>query len=822
MSPAAYIASVDSLVATLKEHHPDNVVMPLRMNGIMKSPAFSHKDGRWTWERFADYADGSLEVNQPIGILMRSLIAIDIDDRSLIQEWEAAYPELQQCPKENTRKGAHYLMARTQLCDEMGITDVAKGMRQEEGSPKMDIDIKTITGTGTAGVLCVAPSPDKTWVREPSGALPPISDHLVTELARMRQHVVGARSRPPRPSPSPPVTRANRPNVEEVDDTEMYRLLSLLGQHRWDDYTTWYKIGMALKAEDTNGALGYREVFDTMSERSSRWTPEASTKWDQLPSESRVGLGTIHMWARQDNPDAYLAFRARTMRYNIRMLSKVGPTDHYHAAKCIQCLHPGEFVSTDEEKRAFYAFRDHRWHVGGASIITKAISNELAAALEEQMREVFDATDEAIHHGTRDERNEAKQQRLAAHKLWSATFNNSWKEAVVKELQHIAYPYDGRTFIESLDAKPELLGFENGILNVITGEFSDGRPEHLVTRTCGYDYTPVVDPEVRAEVDAFISSCFETDEEKDYLLHTLANCLRGYNKYELFPVWLGNTQNGKGATAELMAKTLGSNSVGYAGTLDVSYFTTPARSSSAPTPEVAALQGCRFVTSTEPEEKQQIQGGKLKSISGNDALNTRHCFGRIISFVPRFLVFMQANALPSLTKADDATQRRIMVQPWVYKFTKYPTGEYEKLVDTSIKADKAKSLGWRQQFMLILLEHLQKDMQRPDSKYPVDPPPQVSSASNSYADDCNPMGDWVADRLDFGQGLSTRFREWYEDYKEHALAMGNRPLGNKQARNCLMERYSKKRRLRVIQNNGPVYEGMALRPKEDGQEPCAF
>ena len=799
----SHSAELERLVTVLKEHHPDNVLMPLRHQ--LKSPVFGHKDGRWSWERFSDYAEDSLSQDQPIGILMRSLIAIDIDDRSLIPAWEERFPELQQCPKETTRNGAHYLMARTQLCDEKGITDVAGGLKEAADQQHLKIDIKTICSTGTAGVLCVAPSPNKVWVRAPSGPLPAISDNLVTELARMRQNVLGKQKLPAAPKPTAPSPPPRLPSSNEVDDTEMCRLLSLLAQHRWDAYGMWFKIGMALKGEDVAGTLGYREVFEAFSEKSASWTADAAIKWDQLPAVSRVGLGTIHMWARQDNPQGYQAYRARTMRYNLSMLSAIGGKAHYWAAKCVMCLRPGEFVSTDESKRAFYAFYDHRWHSGGDSIITEVISNELAAALRQKLDEVMEKTEEVMDSGTKSEQRAARAQRAKALSLWEDSFNTNWQDAILKQLQHRLYT-DGRAFLQQLDSNTSLLGFSNGILNVTTLEFGDGRPEHMVTRSCGYDYTPDVDEQVAADIHTFLQGCFQTEEEKLFCLQSLAAALKGTNQQEVFHIWTGTGQNGKGCTATLMERTLNDMEDGYAGSIDIAYFTTVTKNSSAASPEVAALQGRRWVTCPEPENCQQLQGGKVKKISGRDNITARHLYGQTITFKPQFIIWLQANGAPVLSKADGGTRRRIRVQEWVFEFMAYPMLPTEKQIDITFKETKASSLAWRQQFMLILLAN-----QVPI----VEPPQQVLRASEAYEQTCNPMAEWVNERVEFGPEFSVKKEEWYNDYRMWAGSLGQKYLGTKQAAQAIIDMYGKKKRLQTSTSNGTKYIGFRLIPTTD-------
>ena len=60
---------------------------------------------------------------------------------------------------ERTNRGFHYWFKRPAIADSLGYFD---GAAQRE--PK--IDFKSICSTGTSGVILVAPSPGKTWIRQ--------------------------------------------------------------------------------------------------------------------------------------------------------------------------------------------------------------------------------------------------------------------------------------------------------------------------------------------------------------------------------------------------------------------------------------------------------------------------------------------------------------------------------------------------------------------------------------------------------------------------------------------------------------------------------
>ena len=156
-----------------------------------KGPSFAHKDGKWNWERSDMCLWDRVEM---VGLLLKDLIVIDIDGKQFLEFYENHFPCLQTCPKDNTKKGAHYFFARTELCDAKRLYDGARALKSTvlpaEDNNVLPIDIKTVCSTGTCGFLVVTPSTDKAWVqgREPwTLGIHAIPDELVEALCELKK-----------------------------------------------------------------------------------------------------------------------------------------------------------------------------------------------------------------------------------------------------------------------------------------------------------------------------------------------------------------------------------------------------------------------------------------------------------------------------------------------------------------------------------------------------------------------------------------------------------------------------------------------------------
>lgn len=201
---------LEQLQAWLQNHSPQDLLMPLLMirgedGRVSKAPKHAHKNGAWSWERFNNEP---VQDTPNVGILMRTLICIDADtpeaEKYVEERWGHATCTTTQA---KTTKGTHHVFQRTDLCDQLGITDKARGMRVFGETGVLEIDIKTVTRTGTAGVLSVCPSEGKKWVRAPWDCAPkPLPDDIARDIAGMtvngrpKQQV---RPRPGRPARDP-------------------------------------------------------------------------------------------------------------------------------------------------------------------------------------------------------------------------------------------------------------------------------------------------------------------------------------------------------------------------------------------------------------------------------------------------------------------------------------------------------------------------------------------------------------------------------------------------------------------------------------------
>lgn len=137
----------------LRTNHANDLLMPVKSG--YKHPEYHHKGDTWSWSR---YEALQTRYDGDVCVLLNQLCVVDIDDSGVAAEMVKRFPVLLEAPCECTAKGFHYWFTRPSVADDLGYFDGA-GQRE----PK--IDFKAVCSTGTSGVIVVAPSLNKKWIK---------------------------------------------------------------------------------------------------------------------------------------------------------------------------------------------------------------------------------------------------------------------------------------------------------------------------------------------------------------------------------------------------------------------------------------------------------------------------------------------------------------------------------------------------------------------------------------------------------------------------------------------------------------------------------
>lgn len=249
-------------------------------------------------------------------------------------------------------------------------------------------------------------------------------------------------------------------------------------------------------------------------------------------------------------------------------------------------------------------------------------------------------------------------------------------------------------------SKPHLLAFSDGVYDLDKSEFRPIEPDDYVLFTTGYPFPKQRNPEVRARIQAFYDSIFDSEEIRDFRLLTVASCLYGAILDEVFFVLKGNARNGKGCEDKLISNAFGN----FYYTLHKNNLTQESKETDKPNPQMFNCYGKRYISVSETSPKDKLRIAPLKGLSAGDPVTVRTLHGKPITFRPTGPLNIQTNEIPVVEKLDDGSVTRARIVEYPFTFRDYEDLKNKvKKIDLSLKGLFG-SPAFRDEFMLMLLD----------------------------------------------------------------------------------------------------------------------
>jgi P4 family phage/plasmid primase-like protien len=304
---------------------------------------------------------------------------------------------------------------------------------------------------------------------------------------------------------------------------------------------------------------------------------------------------------------------------------------------------------------------------------------------------------------------------------WGATSESAGKIAAMIELARtekgISIPHRG------LDNQPMLLNCPNGTIDLTTGMLTSPRREHNLTKRIEVNY----DPAARCPLWlAFLSRVMGGSQEMiDFLRRAVGYTLTGDVGEQCLFFMHGMGKNGKTVFSETLRNLFGE--YGQKAPTDMLMV----RYGNAPTNDMARLPGARFVIAAEVEEGGRLAEGKVKDLTGNDAITARFLHQEFFEFDPTHKLWMYGNHKPEIRGTDDGIWRRIHLIPFMVTITKE---ERDPQLIKKLKAELPGILAWAVQGCL---EWQLTGLQVPEL---------VEKATNSYRAESDTIAEFIRDK----------------------------------------------------------------------------
>ena len=435
---------------------------------------------------------------------------------------------------------------------------------------------------------------------------------------------------------------------------------------------------------------------------------------------------------------------------NKLMFDLLNITSDENYAKIAYYLNPKKFIYDVD---TWYEFKNHRW-------IKKKGDN--ISFKRDVLKQIKTMLMQILEHYKDDKKASSyikKQIKNIGDDVASKKIMNKITEEFSYSCSDIdSNPEEGE-FYKKLDKNPYLLGFTNGVYDLKKFEFRDGKPEDFVSMTVGYPYANKYSKQIK-DIEKFFKQIQPDKEQREFVLTYLSSCLLGIQKDEIYIIFTGATRNGKTTCMELLNLTLGDE---YFGTIPTTFLTRPCSDAGKATPEIVALEKKRVVVTSENEANDKLNTGHVKKITGGDKMDGRQLYsGEMVNFKPQFKLISLFNQIPDVDKLDAGFWSRCKVVDFPMTFVENPTEENELALDKNLKQ---KLEEWKQDFMLLLIEHC-KQYVKNGLKFPK----SVEKQTNIYKSSVDCYENYFSENIIVEQknilrweDLKADFSYWYKE-----------------------------------------------------------
>jgi P4 family phage/plasmid primase-like protien len=550
------------------------------------------------------------------------------------------------------------------------------------------------------------------------------------------------------------------PKEYEIRETHYYTMA--LPQSYFDPYDKWLRVGLAL--HNTSDKLFLTWML--FSAKSSKFSFDDIMKhydtWNGFVyNPDGLTRRSIMYWAKNDCIDDYNRIRQETIDNYIHQTicnetTNDASTD-VDLATVLYTIFKDRFVCVSVKDNLWYEYDKHRWvECDQGNSLRSLISKDMHDIYTRKHREIMDFTSGLDPTSEQYTSSRKRSRRIVdiCTKLKTTSFKNN----IMREVREQFYDKD---FVETIDTKPYLLCFKNGVIDFNQKVFRRGQPDDNLSKTTKIDYIHLDDDKHRKQIDEineFMAQLFPEEDLRNYMWEHLASVLVGVNRDQTFNIYIGGGSNGKSKLIELMTACLGE----YKAVLPITAVTQKRAMIGGASPELAVLKGVRYAVMQEPTKGDRINEGILKEITGGDEMNARALFKNTISFVPQFKLVVCTNVLFDINSNDDGTWRRIRLCNYKSKFCEDPKSDdpdepYQFLIDKNLDV---KLKVWANIFMSMLVKKAF------ETGGTVKSCAAVMASSNKYRNNQDYLSEFFRDKIRADEGGTIKKQELYEEFKK--------------------------------------------------------
>lgn len=316
--------------------------------------------------------------------------------------------------------------------------------------------------------------------------------------------------------------------------------------------------------------------------------------------------------------------------------------------------HYGDLIRYRKERKQWLAWNGIKWEYDENGLIVQDFTKEIARNIkhETEVPKKEDFKEKEAYEAA-----EKKHKKTLAFSIKSAN------RRARNDMIELAKSEPGVAISSmELDNNDFLINCKNGTLNLKTGELLPHRKADLLTKSIDIEY----DPAARADRwEQFILEIMGHDMEMvEFLQRAIGYSFTGDTREQVMFIPYGCGSNGKSLFMDTIKSILG---IDYSAQIQAESLA-KSREGGEASPDIARLEGIRFVTSSESEEGRQLNEAFIKQVTGDKKITARFLHENTFEFEPKFKLWFATNHKPEVKGTDDGIWRRLILIPFLERF----------------------------------------------------------------------------------------------------------------------------------------------------------
>ena len=344
--------------------------------------------------------------------------------------------------------------------------------------------------------------------------------------------------------------------------------------------------------------------------------------------------------------------------------------------------------------------------------------------------------------------------------------NNKTKQNIIKEIRNNVKK------VEHFDPYWFIVQFNNKVLDLRTHEIKDCDPKYLSSKTVNYDYKPRNEEEITYFKENIINTILPDEHERKTYLQFLSTSLEGRTCPQLM-IAIGGGRNGKGLLSDHLEYVLGGSlDTSYSHTCRAKLFQTSTFNSSTcgANPELASLDGRRFVRFNEPNKSEQLNTALIKKLTGiseGGYFNARKLYSNSSKCMAQFTLLLETNID---LKLDDTSGHECLLHRIIKKTFKNTFTEDERRLSLPNHLRMNRHFGslefkkkYAMSFIHILTDN-HKDYQ--EQGYKIDIPFSIQQNSQNLIQESDPIYMLFDEKYEEDENAYITVKNFYNKFQQ--------------------------------------------------------